>query len=54
MTSPFMRAYALAPGEDLHRRNAPAMGGWPRRSPSRTTGANEAAMEKVRADKLAR
>ena len=53
MTAPFMRAYALALIKTCHRRGAPAMGGMAAQIPIKNDpAANEAAMEKVRADKL--
>ncbi len=53
MTSPFMRAYALQLVKTCHRRNAPAMGGMAAQIPIKNDpAANEAAMAKVRADKL--
>ena len=53
MTAPFMRAYALALVKTCHRRGAPAMGGMAAQIPIKNDPvANEAAMEKVRADKL--
>ncbi len=53
MTSPFMRAYALLLVKSCHRRGAPAMGGMAAQIPIKNDpAANEAAMEKVRADKL--
>jgi malate synthase len=53
MTAPFMRAYALALVKTCHRRNAPAMGGMAAQIPIKNDpAANEAALEKVRADKL--
>ncbi|MBK8322219.1 MAG: malate synthase A [Betaproteobacteria bacterium] len=53
MTSPFMRAYALLLVKTCHRRHAPAMGGMAAQIPIKNDPvANEAAMEKVRADKL--
>ena len=53
MTAPFMRAYALSLVKTCHRRNAPAMGGMAAQIPIKNDpAANEAAMEKVRADKL--
>jgi len=53
MTAPFMRAYALALVKTCHRRNAPAMGGMAAQIPIKNDpAANEAAMEKVRQDKL--
>jgi malate synthase len=53
MTAPFMRAYALALVKTCHRRNAPAMGGMAAQIPIKSDPvANEAALEKVRADKL--
>jgi malate synthase len=52
MTSPFMRAYALLLVKTCHRRNAPAMGGMAAQIPIKNDpAANEAAMQKVRADK---
>ncbi len=53
MTAPFMRAYALSLVKTCHRRGAPAMGGMAAQIPIKNDpAANEAAMEKVRADKL--
>ncbi|MBC7804253.1 MAG: malate synthase A [Candidatus Parcubacteria bacterium] len=53
MTSPFMRAYALTLVKTCHRRGAPAMGGMAAQIPIKNdAAANEAAMEKVRQDKL--
>jgi malate synthase len=53
MTAPFMRAYALALVKVCHRRNAPAMGGMAAQIPIKGDPvANEAALEKVRQDKL--
>jgi malate synthase len=53
MTAPFMRAYALLLVKTCHRRNAPAMGGMAAQIPIKNDpAANEAAMAKVRADKL--
>ena len=53
MTSPFMRAYALTLVKTCHRRGAPAMGGMAAQIPIKNDpAANEAAMEKVRQDKL--
>src|SRR5437763_11338987 len=53
MMSPFMRAYALLLVKTCHRRGAPAMGGMAAQIPIKhDPAANEAAMEKVRADKL--
>jgi len=53
MLAPFMRAYALGLVKTCHRRNAPAMGGMAAQIPIKNDpAANEAAMEKVRADKL--
>ena len=53
MTAPFMRAYALTLVKTCHRRNAPAMGGMAAQIPIKNDpAANEAALEKVRADKL--
>ena len=52
MTSPFMRAYALLLVKTCHRRNAHAMGGMAAQIPIKNdAAANEAAIEKVRADK---
>ncbi len=52
MTSPFMRAYSLLLIRTCHRRNAHAMGGMAAQIPIKSdTGANEAAMAKVREDK---
>ena len=52
MTAPFMRAYALLLVKTCHRRNAPAMGGMAAQIPIKNdAAANEAAMQKVRADK---
>jgi malate synthase len=52
MTAPFMRAYALLLVKTCHRRNAPAMGGMAAQIPIKNDpAANEAAMQKVRADK---
>jgi len=52
MTSPFMRAYALLLVKTCHRRNAPAMGGMAAQIPIKNDpAANQAAMDKVRADK---
>ena len=52
MTAPFLRAYALLLVKTCHRRNAPAMGGMAAQIPIKNDpAANEAAMEKVRADK---
>ena len=52
MTSPFMRAYALLLVKTCHRRNAHAMGGMAAQIPIKNDpAANDAAMEKVRADK---
>jgi malate synthase len=47
MLAPFMRAYALLLVKTCHRRNAPAMGGM-----ANDPAANQAAIDKVRADKL--
>ena len=53
MTSPFMRAYALLLVKTCHRRGAPAMGGMAAQIPIKNDpAANDAALEKVRADKL--
>jgi malate synthase len=52
MTAPFMRAYALLLVKTCHRRNAPAMGGMAAQIPIKNDpAANDAAMDKVRADK---
>jgi malate synthase len=53
MTAPFMRAYALLLVKTCHRRNAFAMGGMAAQIPIKNDpAANEAALEKVRADKV--
>jgi malate synthase len=53
MTAPFMRAYALTLVKTCHKRGAPAMGGMAAQIPIKNdAAANDAAMEKVRADKL--
>jgi len=53
MTSPFMRAYALLLVKTCHRRGAPAMGGMAAQIPIKNDPvANEAALERVREDKL--
>ena len=53
MTAPFLRAYALTLVKTCHKRGAPAMGGMAAQIPIKNDPvANEAAMEKVRADKL--
>ncbi|MBI3370360.1 MAG: malate synthase A [Betaproteobacteria bacterium] len=53
MTASFMRAYALALVKTCHRRGAPAMGGMAAQIPIKNDPvANEAALEKVRVDKL--
>ncbi len=53
MTSPFMRAYALMLVKTCHNRGAPAMGGMAAQIPIKNDPvANEAALEKVRQDKL--
>jgi malate synthase len=53
MTAPFMRAYALLLVKTCHRRNTFAMGGMAAQIPIKTDrAANEAALEKVRQDKL--
>lgn len=52
MTAPFMRAYSLKVIQTCHRRNAPAIGGMAAQIPIKDNpAANEAAFEKVRADK---
>jgi malate synthase len=53
MTAPFMRAYALLLIKTCHRRNAFAMGGMAAQIPIKNDpAANDAALEKVRADKV--
>ena len=53
MTAPLMRAYALLLIKTCHRRGAPAMGGMAAQIPIKNDAkANEAALEKVRQDKL--
>src|SRR6266850_289161 len=53
MLAPFMRAYALLLVKTCHRRGAPAMGGMAAQIPIKNDpAANDAALEKVRADKL--
>jgi len=53
MVAPFMRAYALLLVKTCHRRGAPAMGGMAAQIPIKNdAAANEAALEKVRQDKL--
>src|SRR5438105_3850582 len=53
MLAPFMRAYALLLVKTCHRRGAPAMGGMAAQIPIKhDPAANEAALEKVRQDKL--
>jgi malate synthase len=53
MTAPFLRAYALSLVKTCHKRNACAMGGMAAQIPIKNDeAANNAAMEKVRADKL--
>jgi malate synthase len=53
MTSPFMRAYALLLVKTCHKRNTFAMGGMAAQIPIKNDpAANDAALEKVRADKL--
>ena len=53
MTAPFMRAYALSLVKTCHHRGAPAMGGMAAQIPIKNDPvANEAALEKVRQDKL--
>ena len=55
MTSHFLRSYSLLLIETCHRREIHAMGGMAAQIPiSDDPAANEAAMEKVRADKRAR
>lgn len=52
MTVPCMRAYTLLTIKTCHRRNAPAIGGMAAQIPVKNDpAANEAAMQKVRADK---
>ncbi|MDA2566674.1 MULTISPECIES: malate synthase A [Bacillus cereus group] len=52
MTAPFMRSYSLKVIQTCHRRNAPAIGGMAAQIPIKNNPeANEAAFEKVRADK---
>lgn len=52
MTAPFMRSYSLLTIQTCHRRKAPAMGGMAAQIPIRNNPeANEAAFDKVRADK---
>ncbi|MGH8641207.1 MAG: malate synthase A, partial [Burkholderiales bacterium] len=52
MTAPFLRAYALLLVKTCHRRKAFAMGGMAAQIPIKNDpAANEAALEKVRADK---
>ena len=52
MTVPFMRSYSLLCIKTCHRRNAPAMGGMAAQIPVKNDPeANDAAFEKVRADK---
>lgn len=52
MSVPFMRAYCLRVIQTCHRREAPAMGGMAAQIPIKNDPkANEAAFEKVRADK---
>jgi malate synthase len=52
MTQPFMRAYAQRVIQTCHRRNVHAMGGMAAQIPIKNDpAANEAALEKVRADK---
>ncbi len=52
MTSPFMRAYSLLAIKTCHKRNAHCIGGMAAQIPIKNDpAANEAAMEKVRADK---
>src|SRR5256714_11331106 len=53
MLAPFMRAYALLLVKTCHYRGAPAMGGMAAQIPIKNdAAANEAALEKVRQDKL--
>jgi malate synthase len=53
MTAPFLRAYALSLVKVCHKRGAFAMGGMAAQIPIKNDpAANDAAMEKVRADKL--
>jgi len=53
MLSPFMRAYALLLVKTCHKRGAPAMGGMAAQIPIKNDQkANDAAIEKVRQDKL--
>src|SRR5438309_6521562 len=53
MLAPFMRAYALLLVKICHRRGAPAMGGMAAQIPIKNdAAANDAALEKVRQDKL--
>jgi len=53
MMAPFLRAYALLLVKTCHSRNAPAMGGMAAQIPIKDDAeANEAALEKVRQDKL--
>jgi malate synthase len=53
MTAPFLRAYALLLVKTCHKRGAPAMGGMAAQIPIKNDPqANEAALEKVRQDKL--
>ncbi|HEX7251027.1 MAG TPA: malate synthase A [Burkholderiales bacterium] len=53
MTAPFMRAYALTLVKTCHHRGAPAMGGMAAQIPIKNDpAANDAALEKVRTDKL--
>src|SRR5262245_35531108 len=53
MTAPFMRAYALLLVKTCHKRGAPAMGGMAAQIPIKNDpAANQAAIDKVRADKL--
>ena len=53
MTAPFMRAYALLLVKTCHKRGAPAMGGMAAQIPIKNDpAANDAAIEKVRQDKL--
>ena len=53
MTAPFMRAYALLLVKTCHRRNTFAMGGMAAQIPIKNDrAANEAAIEKVRQDKI--
>jgi malate synthase len=52
MTQPFMRAYTQLVIQTCHRRNVHAMGGMAAQIPVKDPAANEAALAKVREDKL--